>query len=418
MSSSIVEGVTSERPVSKQLNPAELKIDLLCRGMLVDPACPLEQARPVCSLAGDLSSGLELILPGDMMELWVNVPVREKFVAASPYHLLYRHGACQIHDGRDDLTYPVKLAPNPDWYETPTRGGIPMSQVAFLGGTVLVVDLSPPCRFWQGEKGLACHFCRKAEAESEVSDKTIEDVVETALMARKKSGTTFALLRGGYDGQGSLARSFPYIKALKARVGTLIGLQFPAEPDFTLYDRARALGVDHFSFSLEFFNREYHQRLSPGKSSALKRESVLQAIEHCARTCGKGRVSVDMIAGIEPVEDTMRAVDYITGIGALPLVHIFRPPLGTEMEDCAAPDPAEMLRVFRHVYECCRSHSLPLGLLPNLHVSTLPHPLDTLYLAPDMEDSRSYRRWILTMKEMMRPYFLRRMRKHTPPQNA
>jgi len=386
--------------------------------MLIDPACPLEKARPVCSRPGDLSSGLELILPGDMMELWVNVPVREKFVAASPYRLLHRHGAFQIHDERNDLAYPVKLAPNPDWYETPTLSGIPMSQVAFLSGTVLMVDLSPPCRFWKDEEKLACRFCRKAEAGSAAPGKTIEDVVETALMARKKSGTTFALLRGGYDGQGGLARSFPHVKALKARVGTLIGLQFPAEPDFTLYDQARALGVDHFSFSVEFFNREYHERLAPGKSSVLQRERVLQAIEHCAQTCGKGRVSVDVIVGIEPIEDTMRAIDYIIGIGALPLVHIFRPSLGTEMEDCAAPDPSEMLLVFRHVYESCRSHNLPLGMLPNLHVSTLPHPIDTLYLASDMEDSRSYQRWMLTMKEMMRPYFLRRMRKQTTPQKA
>ena len=55
-------------------------------------------------------------------------------------------------------------------------------------------------------------------------------------------------------------------------------------------------------------------------------------------------------------------------------------------------------------------------MAPNIHVSVLLHPEDTLYLAPDSVEGESYLRWIHTMKQVMRPYFLRRMRKHKPPQ--
>ncbi|MBZ5497122.1 MAG: hypothetical protein LAP85_12020 [Acidobacteriia bacterium] len=417
MSLSVTENAAILPMNGKRLNPAELKIDLLCRGVHIDATCRIvEEGRPVCSRPADLASGVELILPGEMRELWVNAPINEKFVKESPYRLLRASDGYHLRDERHDLTYSVKLAPKPDWYDLRTTRGIPMAQVGMLQGTFLLIDLGESCRFWDRGKALNCRFCRIAEQDSGgIEDKTVEDVVETAAMAHQRSGITFALLRGGYQGAGGLARIFPYLKALKQEAGILVVVQFPPEADLRLYDQARSLGVDHFSFCMEFFNKDYLERLAPGKSAALGREHFLQAIEYSVRIMGKGRVSGEIIAGIEPIEDTLRAIDYLTGVGALPLVSIFRPLQGTEMESEAPPNPAEMIGVFRHVYEACRSTNLPIGLAPNVNLSVLPHPEDTLYLASDSLDGRAYQRWIFTMKQVMRPYFLRRMRKHAPP---
>ena len=85
-------------------------------------------------------------------------------------------------------------------------------------------------------------------------------------------------------------------------------------------------------------------------------------------------------------------------------------------EDFIAPRYEEMLRVFRRVYEVCKEHNLPIGMAPNIYPSVLPHPEDTLYLAPDSVEGEAYKGWIHTMKQVMRPYYLRRMRKHKPLQ--
>jgi uncharacterized radical SAM superfamily protein len=399
MQSSITENIDIFPALGKQLNPAELKIDLLCRGLRIDGACRIgEEGRPLSNSPADPASGLEMIIPGDMSELWVNVPIREKFVENSPYYLMRVRGAHRLFDERYDLRYSVKLPRTPGWYDFGTKRGIPMSRVGTLQGTCLSVSLEEQCRF-------------EAKEAAAAGGKTIEDVVETAAMAQKESGVTFAYLRGGPLGSDGLASAFPYLKALKQEVGILVGVLFPPEADLELYYQARALGADHVSFSLEFFNRDYFDRFARGRSKAVDQKSYFRALEYCARAFGKGRVSGEIIAGIEPIGDSLRAVDYFAGIGVLPLVRIFRPLPGTNLEKYPPPRFAEMVRVFRRVYEACSAHNLPVGMMPNIHLSVLPQPEDTLYLAPDSPDSRTYRSWVLTMKQVMRPYFLRRMRK-------
>jgi hypothetical protein len=81
------------------------------------------------------------------------------------------------------------------------------------------------------------------------------------------------------------------------------------------------------------------------------------------------------------------------------------------LEKFPQPQFVDMVRVFCRVYEACSANHLPIGVTPNLHLSVLPHPEDTLYLAPDSLDSRTYRSWVHTMKQVMHPYFVRRMRK-------
>jgi hypothetical protein len=400
----------------KLLNPAELKIDLLCKGVRIDESCRIqEDGRPISVTPSDLASGLEMILPGEIKELWVNAPILEKPVEDSPYRLLRVRGEYQLVDERRDLAYNIKLAPKPDWYDVSATSGIPMSQIGVLQGTCLSIRIGEGCCFWNGDGALKCLLCRNAaDGLQPGTEKTVRDVVETARMAQQLSGITLVILRGGYQGPGSLSRVLPYLSALKQEVGILVAVQFPPEPDLALYDQACSLGADHFSFCLEFFSREYFDRFVPGKARRLGRDCFFRALEHCARLMGKGRVSGEVIAGVEPVEETLRAVDYFVGAGALPLVCIFRPLRGTAMEEHPAPRYEEMLQVFRHVYGACRAHHLPIGFTPNVNLSVLPHPEDTIYLAPDSMDGRTYQRWIFTMKELMRPYFLRRMRKHKP----
>jgi hypothetical protein len=60
------------------LNPCELEIDLFCKGMRIDPSCALENdARFITRTRAGLGSGLELVIPGSIKDVWVNVPVEE-----------------------------------------------------------------------------------------------------------------------------------------------------------------------------------------------------------------------------------------------------------------------------------------------------------------------------------------------------
>ncbi len=398
---------------SRSLNPAELKIDLLCNGLRTEGASGIdrESQRLPNSLAG-LGSGLELVLPGEPRDVWVNAPVAEHFVAMTPFRLEGSRSAFAVRDERDGSRYPVRLAASPGWYGMRTERGIPMSHVAMLHGTCLFVLVGDRCQFWSSPEDQNCSFCSTGlEAGwQDRAEVTVEDVVETALRAKTESAITFILLHSGYQGSGGLRKAFPYLRALKERVGILVGIQFIPEHDLSLYDEAQALGVDHLSFSVEFFNAEYLQRYAPGKASVVGRKQFFRVLEHCARRLGKGRVSAEIIAGVEPLRDTLRAVDYIGCIGALPLVCIFRPLLGTAMEREPPPRFQDMLRVFRRVYHTCRLHHLPIGVAPNVNWSLSLQPEDTLYLAQDTAWDSIYRRWIWTMRWLMKPYFQRQVR--------
>src|SRR5262249_32832319 len=158
----------------------------------------------------------------------------------------------------------------------------------------------------------------------------------------------------------------PYVKAIKEEVGMLVGVQLSPERDFSGYDRLIELGVDHLSFCVELFDPHWFARICPGKARSLGQDLFLDAIEYCAARLPRGAVSGEIIAGIEPTEHTLQAIDYITALGAFPTVCIFRPTVGSDMESWPPPSTGEMTRVMRHVYDACRRHWLPIGAAPNI----------------------------------------------------
>ncbi len=396
-----------------RLNPAELKIDLLCTGIRIDDFESVAgEGRPLVRTRAGLGSGLEMILPGSRRDVWVNAPVVEEFVRNTRYLLKQNESGYRLVDEVNGYEYPVKLAPKPDWYDRQTKSGAVMSRVATLQGTCLSTYIGERCKFWVPQSPLNCKFCTTGlnVGKDEEAEKSVDDVVETALAAKAESGITFIHFNSGYQGLRGLELALPYIEAIKKRVGMLVGIQFAPEQDLSLYDQAIKTGVDHFSFCFELYNMEYFRQFLPGKTSVLGREVFFRAMEHCSRKMGKGRVSGEIIAGVEPVQDTFRAIEYIVRAGAFPFVCIFRPLAGSEMENYPPPAYRDMIRVFRHVYETCRDHNLPVGIAPNINVSLSLQPDDTFYLASMTPADRFYQGWMAVLKKLMRPYFGRRMR--------
>jgi hypothetical protein len=202
----------------------------------------------------------------------------------------------------------------------------------------------------------------------------------------------------------------PYIRALKEQVGVLVGAQLAPQKDFSHYDRLIALGVDHLSFCLEFVEPEWFAEICPGKERVLGQQVFFDSIAYCAKRMGKGAVSGEIIAGVEPVEATLRGIDWITDHGAFPTVCIFRPTIGAAMETWPSPKYGEMRPVMAHVYEACKRNWIPIGAAPNIEVSIVVNPDDTALLArrtPRFYAFEAYRR---AVRVLARPLFSRRMK--------
>lgn len=392
---------------------AELEIELFCKGARLDPSVDLSSHISTRTRAG-LGSGIDIILLGTRKNRYINVPVLESFVKTSPYRIMQSFGSYILTDDRDaHLKYSIEILPLPEWYKKRTTSGKLMSRIGVLQGTYLGVYIGDVCRFWKTTPKTACKFCTTGVnvGKSEDLEKRIEDVVETAIAAKEESGITFIHFNSGEQENGGLETAAPYVKAIKERVGLLVGVQVTPSKDLWKYDWLIDLGVDHFSFCYEFHNPEYLKKYCPGKFETFGHKTFFDAMEYVAKKMGKGRNSGEIIAGIEPIEDTAKAIDFITEVGCFPTVCIFRPLIGSELEEYPSPKYEDMLYVMKYMYEACMKNDIPIGLAPNIEVSLIVNPDDAMDLSPPSLRKFFYETKRKFFKVATYPLFLSKMRK-------
>jgi uncharacterized radical SAM superfamily protein len=202
----------------------------------------------------------------------------------------------------------------------------------------------------------------------------------------------------------------PYVKAIKEEVGLLVGLQLAPENDFARYDAVMSAGLDHISFCLEFLDPEWFKRICPGKARMHGQSLFLDALAYCASRMPYGSVSGEIIAGIEPIERTLEAIDVITRLGAFPTVCIFRPTVGSDMERWSPPTYEEMRSVMAYVFDACRRHWIPIGLAPGVETSLVVTPDESALLAHRNAGFYLYESYLRLASLVARPVFARRMR--------
>jgi hypothetical protein len=382
-------------------NPALLKLDLYCRGARLDDSCFVEDdgGRPILRTRAGLGSGLELILPGNgwPTELWTNVPVTERFAQRSPYTLHREPG-----DGGAEARYvlrwngePVarpRLSPRPGWYDRTTSTGKPMTRIGTLQGTYLGIYQAKVCEFWtQKPAKVNCKFCSVGLnlGVDDASEKSIAEVLEVVRAARRESGITYVDFNTGhFEGDTYLDLLEPYIRAIKAELGLLVGVQTPPHRDLARYDHLRGIGVNRVSFCFEIFDPAIFRATCPGKHAEYGLDWYLAAIRYCAKLGAQGPLDEpwvtngEIIAGLEPAASSIAAIDWITAAGAIPTVCVFRPLAGTDFADREPPSTAEMVPVFRRLYEACMERGLPIGCAPNVHVSLVMLPEECRWLSP------------------------------------
>jgi hypothetical protein len=407
------------------LKTVELEIELFCRGMRIHESAMHTDGRPISRTRAGLGSGLEIILHGRPKNIWVNVPVVEAFAQRSPFLLVKRGDTLVVVDDRNEAEYSVETPAEPRWYSRLTSYDVPMSRVGVLQGNYLGIYVSNRCLYWtlngKDNPSLACKFCTtgKNVGVAEESRKRVEDVIEVARAAREESGCVFTHFNTGYHYEERAEREVihglrqcePFVRAVRQHVGGFIGVQAVPVPraSYHEYERLIEAGTDHFSFCYEFEDPEVFARICPGKARTVGQHAFFEAMEYTAKKLGRGRVSGEIIAGIEPIAATMKGIDRIVNAGAFPTVCIFRPTIGSELEDVPPPDPAAMKEVFAYLHESCRRAGLPVGILP-IEVSLVVQPEETAELVEPSFATRWYTLRNRALRWMAVPYVARKLR--------
>jgi hypothetical protein len=401
-------------------NPALLKLDLYCQGLRLDDSCYIEEdgGRKILRTRAGLGSGLELVLPGG---LWTNVPVTEPFAQRSPYTLHRKDGRYSLRWSGEPVA-PVTLSPRPGWYEGQTASGKPMTRIGTLQGTYLGIYQAKVCEYWTAKPTkVNCKFCSVGLnlGVDDGSEKSVAEVMEVVRAARAESGITYVDFNTGhYEGDTYLDILEPYIVRIKKELGLLVGVQTPPHRDLRRYDGLREMGVNRVSFCFEVYDPEVFKDLCPGKQAEYGLEHYLEAVRYCATLGPKGPRSEpwvtngEIIAGLESPESSIRAIDWITSVGAIPTVCVFRPLVGTDLEDAAPPKTEDMLPIFRRLYEACMERGLPIGCAPDVHVSLVMLPEECRALSPRRFPWQTVK--LRAMAAAFRWEFERRLRRLAP----
>lgn len=375
-------------------NPALLKLDLYCKGARISEALSVEHrgGRKVLRTRAGLGSGLELILPHG---LWTNVPVAESFAKQSPWEVLpaspganddevdlYREGAFIVR---------ARLSPRPSWYDKRTSSGRPMPSVGTLQGTYLGIYPGSVCEFWTRDEKSNCHFCSVGLnlGADDSREKTIDDILEVIRAAREESRITYVDLNAGHaEDESFLDLLEPIVERVKRETGLLIGIQAPPHKDLSRYDRLRKLGCNRVSFCFELFDPVRFKEVCPGKASTYGLKRYLDAIRYCAQLKNRRDLSREpwvtngeLVAGLEDPTSTIAGIDWLVERGAVPTVCVFRPLSGTDYSNVEPPCTEDLVPVFRHLFEECAEHGLPIGIAPNVHVSLVMLPEECRFLS-------------------------------------
>jgi len=201
------------------------------------------------------------------------------------------------------------------------------------------------------------------------------------------------------------------VKAIKENFDTLVGIQTNPPSADSWIEHAYSAGVDSVSFNFEVFDRKKFREICPGKASLVGRDRFFSAMERAADIFPNGAVAGEIIAGLESVGSTIKAIDAITAAGAVPIVCVFRPLEGTALENHPVPSPAELASVFAHVYRKCRENKIRMNFVG--HVPLVIMPAEGAYFSGG--SGFSFSGWLSGTKfgsRMARRYCERRRKKY------
>lgn len=394
------------------LNLGYLKLDLFCRGAKIGEGCDFDNdTRPIKRTRGGLGSGLDAILPNDV---WVNIPVVEPFAQKSPYEIVKRSNRyLLLKEGQ--VICELKLPPHPLWYKNKTSSYKSIGDIGVMQGTYFSVYPSELCNFWKMKPKRNCRFCSVGLClgVTESEEKSVKDVVEAVVEARKNERITFVHFNTGYiENDRALDIVMPYVEAVKKKTGLLIGVQCPPALDLSKYDRLKRMGVNHVSFCFELFDPERFEKICPGKAeffgrmaNSITSDPLLEqartlakahlkdkephhgqlmfyrAILYCVKLFGKGRVAGEIISGLEPPNRSIQAIEFLAELGAVSTVCVFRPCIGTDLENEPPPNAADLAPVFARMYEVCIEKNIPIGIAPNIKTAMVHLPEEGRWLS-------------------------------------
>jgi len=223
----------------------------------------------------------------------------------------------------------VDFYPRPKYYGRQTRDGQPYSKYVVHGGLQgLFSCISASwCEYFR--HGDQCRFCNlvptyKEHKEDIIARKRTEPFAQAVASAWEDGICRRLVVTGGIlPGRNELDSYEEIIGALRAArtwkdpnnipIMPVIGAPAPGS-----HDKLRAMreaGARFIATNLEIGNPDWFRAVCPGKAKNGGWENWVAALEHEVEIFGAGNVRTNLVAGIEPQQDTLTAIQRLTDLG-------------------------------------------------------------------------------------------------------
>ncbi len=266
----------------------------------------------------------------------------------------------------------VTVLPQPAFYDKKTSTGVPLYRIGVLHGGYLAITPARRCEFFKFQ--VECKYCSGGEEEEELSLYSVDEVLETVEAAYREGKAHIIYITMGFVSapDGGLEMVRPYIRAIKKNFNTLISLEALPPKEDRWIDETYAAGVDSVIYNLEIFDPHLFRRFCPGRAELIGRERYLEALEYAASIFPSGTVASHLIVGLEPKESTIRGIDYLTDIGVVPILPIFKPLKGSQLEARRPPTTEEVAPIYAYLYRTLRRKRINMRWVKDISVVTTP----------------------------------------------
>ena len=163
--------------------------------------------------------------------------------------------------------------------------------------------------------------------------------------ALREVGCNSIQITGGstFDGKTESEHIMDYLKAISDKVGleNITGeilLYITPTSNMEIIDRYFELGASRIAYSLEVWDEERAEIITPGKIGFTTREIHLAALEYIVNKYGPGKAFSNFIIGLEPYEKLAEGATYLAERGIIPTASIWMPMGRPVMGSMKAPD--------------------------------------------------------------------------------
>lgn len=361
--------LVDDRTDASRVRMTQTKASLLTHGVMVEPSAAhalwhggYKVPRMVRS---GMSGGLDFYLQSVDRRIAVSCAYAVRDPEPGELTITYDGDFILVRANGERLGV-VEFFPEPSYYHRTTTSGLNMASVAQQCFTKLAVGAFGSCAF-DARPETTCAFCAIHEAApTDARRKTDADILETAdavLNSELNPVIQTVMLGGGTPASADrgAVRFASLAAGLVRRVPWRITVMMaPPATDADLH-RLRDGGVSEVSINLEFGSSDAFERLIPGKARLIGRARYLECLEAAVEVFGDGNVQSLLVTGLEPAEETLRAVEWLAERKIIPVLSPFRPLSGAPLAALPSPGVEEVLDVYWAARAIAEEHGMFLG---------------------------------------------------------